>query len=197
MHWHLARSETLHSCSSFPWMGPSSVGTHSTAILQRSGSVWAQHEALLCRPAWGSLPGGRHAQPLHVHPIYVHQSPKATPSLLCSTQGPDEDDEEGSLETRMGSPWWQRTRLITTVLINLGNIMERADEQILPAGEVRLSELLQQPAALLPRGTAGRLTRGLGPPVCNSQAAGTGAAGQTTAKPQPATWPCGLCILAA
>eukprot|EP00891_Asterochloris_glomerata_P000173 jgi/Astpho2/173/e_gw1.00004.7.1_t len=33
----------------------------------------------------------------------------------------------------MRSPWWQRTRLITTVLINLGNIMERADEQILPA----------------------------------------------------------------
>ena len=51
----------------------------------------------------------------------------------------------------MRSPWWQRTRLITTVLINLGNIMERADEQILPAGEVRdaqsnmgLSELLEQ-----------------------------------------------------
>ena len=114
--------------------------------------------------------------PLHVHPLHVHQSPQATPSLLCSPQGPDEDDEEGSLETRMRSPWWQRTRLITTVLINLGNIMERADEQILPAGEVQdarssmgMSERLQQPAALLPRDAAERPLKGLGPLVCNSK----------------------------
>lgn len=29
--------------------------------------------------------------------------------------------------------WWLRTRFVTTVLVNMGNIMERADEQILPA----------------------------------------------------------------
>ncbi len=112
--------------------------------------------------------------------------PKAVPSLLCSPQGPDEDDEEGSLETRMRSPWWQRTRLITTVLINLGNIMERADEQILPAGEMRdaqsfmgLSQLLQQPAALLPRNTAGRQAyRGWSPPVCTSKLQADGLQGR-------------------
>lgn len=29
--------------------------------------------------------------------------------------------------------WWLQTRLTTSVLVNMGNIMERADEQILPA----------------------------------------------------------------
>ena len=29
--------------------------------------------------------------------------------------------------------WWVRTRLVTSILVNMGNIMERADEQILPA----------------------------------------------------------------
>ena len=66
--------------------------------------------------------------------------------------------------------------MITTVLINLGNIMERADEQILPAGDAQsfmdLSEPFRQPAALLPRDTAGRLTGARGP-LSALQAAGT------------------------
>ncbi|DBA71660.1 TPA: hypothetical protein ACH3X2_001115 [Trebouxia sp. C0005] len=43
---------------------------------------------------------------------------------------------DSPLDTQLSSAhqkWWLRTRLVTTILVNMGNIMERADEQILPA----------------------------------------------------------------
>lgn len=42
-------------------------------------------------------------------------------------------DSETDLESYAQRQWWVRTRLMTSVLVNMGNIMERADEQILPA----------------------------------------------------------------
>lgn len=42
-------------------------------------------------------------------------------------------DNQLDLQSSAQRQWWLRTRLITTVLVNMGNIMERADEQILPA----------------------------------------------------------------
>lgn len=42
-------------------------------------------------------------------------------------------DSQSDLESYAQRQWWVRTRLITSVLVNMGNIMERADEQILPA----------------------------------------------------------------
>ena len=117
--------------------------TQHGPLLPRGGSVWGPACRSAVQAAWGrSLEAGMH-NPCMCVPYMCLSPSKTTPFLLCSPQGPDEDDEEGSLETRMRSPWWQRTRLITTVLINLGNIMERADEQILPAGEVRDAQSLR------------------------------------------------------
>jgi len=50
-------------------------------------------------------------------------------TLLCRSL-------DSSLDTQLSSAhqkWWLRTRFVTTILVNMGNIMERADEQILPA----------------------------------------------------------------
>ena len=58
----------------------------------------------------------------------------------CITSGSSKDyvchssiDNQLDLQSSAQRQWWLRTRLITTVLVNMGNIMERADEQILPA----------------------------------------------------------------
>lgn len=37
------------------------------------------------------------------------------------------------MQTYAQRQWWVRTRFTTSILVNMGNIMERADEQILPA----------------------------------------------------------------
>lgn len=42
-------------------------------------------------------------------------------------------DSQMDLESYAQRQWWVRTRLVTSILVNMGNIMERADEQILPA----------------------------------------------------------------
>lgn len=42
-------------------------------------------------------------------------------------------DSQLDLESYAQRQWWVRTRLVTSILVNMGNIMERADEQILPA----------------------------------------------------------------
>lgn len=42
-------------------------------------------------------------------------------------------DSQMDLQSYAHRQWWVRTRLITSILVNMGNIMERADEQILPA----------------------------------------------------------------
>lgn len=42
-------------------------------------------------------------------------------------------DSQIDLESYAQRQWWVRTRLMTSILVNMGNIMERADEQILPA----------------------------------------------------------------
>ncbi len=50
-------------------------------------------------------------------------------TLLCRSL-------DSPLDTQLSSAhqkWWLRTRFVTTILVNMGNIMERADEQILPA----------------------------------------------------------------
>ena len=53
---------------------------------------------------------------------YKHNDP------VCSSP-----DNQVDLESSAQIQWWLRTRFVTTILVNLGNIMERADEQILPA----------------------------------------------------------------
>ena len=42
-------------------------------------------------------------------------------------------DSQLDLQSYAHRQWWVRTRLVTSILVNMGNIMERADEQILPA----------------------------------------------------------------
>ena len=50
------------------------------------------------------------------------------PFPACRSTGSQTD-----LESYAQRQWWVRTRLMTSILVNMGNIMERADEQILPA----------------------------------------------------------------